>query len=86
MGTPAYMAPEQAQGQAVDARADIFSFGAVLYEMLGGRTAFSRDSEINTLMAVLSSTPPPLAAPADLVRVVSRCLEKNPAGALRLRH
>jgi serine/threonine protein kinase/class 3 adenylate cyclase/tetratricopeptide (TPR) repeat protein len=79
MGTPAYMAPEQAQGHAVDARADIFAFGAVLYEMLGGRTAFSRDSEINTLMAVLSGTPAPLeGAPADLVRVITRCLEKNP--------
>jgi DNA-binding winged helix-turn-helix (wHTH) protein/tetratricopeptide (TPR) repeat protein/predicted Ser/Thr protein kinase len=78
MGTPAYMAPEQAQGLAVDARADIFSFGAVLYEMLGGRMAFSRDSEINTLMAVLSSTPPPVTAPADLIRVMTRCLEKNP--------
>ena len=77
MGTPAYMAPEQAQGLAVDARADIFSFGAVLYEMLGGHTAFGRDSELNTLMAVLSSTPPPLTAPTDLVRVVTRCLEKN---------
>ena len=79
MGTPAYMAPEQAQGHTIDARADIFSFGAVLYEMLGGRTAFSRDSELNTLMAVVSGTPAPLeGAPADLVRVVSRCLEKNP--------
>ena len=79
LGTPAYMAPEQAQGHPVNARADIFAFGAVLYEMLGGRTAFSRDSEINTLMAVMSGTPPPLeGSPADLVRVTSRCLEKNP--------
>ena len=79
LGTPAYMAPEQAQGKAVDARADIFAFGAVLYEMLGGRTAFSRDSEINTLMAVVSGTPAPLDnAPADLLRVVTRCLDKNP--------
>ena len=79
MGTPAYMAPEQAQGQPVDARADVFAFGAVLYEMLGGRPAFSRDSEINTLMAVMSSVPAPLeGAPADLVRVVTRCLDKNP--------
>ena len=79
IGTPAYMAPEQAQGHAVDARADVFSFGSVLYEMLGGRMAFSRDSELNTLMAVLSGTPAPFeGAPADLVRVISRCLEKNP--------
>ena len=79
LGTPAYMAPEQAQGLPVSGRADIFSFGAVLYEMLGGRTAFSRDSEINTLMAVMSGTPAPLeGAPADLIKVVTRCLEKTP--------
>ena len=79
LGTPAYMAPEQAQGHPVNARADIFAFGAVLYEMLGGRTAFSRDSEIDTLMAVMSGAPAPLErSPADLVRVVTRCLEKNP--------
>ncbi len=79
LGTPAYMAPEQAQGQPVNARADVFAFGAVLYEMLGGRTAFRRDSEINTLMAVMSGTPAPLeGASADLVRVITRCLEKNP--------
>ena len=79
LGTPAYMAPEQAQGLPVTGRADIFSFGAVLYEMLAGRTAFSRDSEINTLMAVMSGTPAALeGAPADLIRVVTRCLEKKP--------
>ncbi len=79
LGTPAYMAPEQAQGLPVTGRADIFSFGAVLYEMLGGRTAFSRDSEINTLMAVMSGTPVALeGAPADLIKVVTRCLEKKP--------
>lgn len=79
LGTPAYMAPEQVQGHDVDARADVFAFGAVLYEMLAGRMAFSGDSEISTLMAVMSSAPTPLeGVPADLARLVMRCLEKDP--------
>ncbi len=78
-GTPAYMAPEQAQGGAVDARSDIFSFGAVLYEMLSGRRAFSAPSGIETLTAVLRDDPPPLEAPPALTQVVKRCLEKSPA-------
>jgi len=79
LGTPAYMAPEQAQGRPIDARSDIFAFGAVLYEMLAGRLAFSGDSEVSTLMAVISSAPAPLhGVPADLARVMMRCLEKNP--------
>ena len=79
LGTPAYMAPEQAQARAVDARSDIFAFGTVLYEMLAGRTAFSGDSEVTTLMAVISNEPVPLhGAPADLTRVLTRCLEKDP--------
>ncbi len=78
-GTPAYMAPEQAQGGAADARSDIFSFGAVLYEMLSGRRAFSAPSAIETLTAVLRDDPPPLDAPAALSQIVKRCLEKLPA-------
>ena len=77
-GTPAYMAPEQAQGGAADARSDIFSFGAVLYEMLSGRRAFSAPSGIETLTAVLRDDPPPLDAPAALSQIVKRCLEKTP--------
>jgi serine/threonine-protein kinase len=78
-GTPAYMAPEQAQGGAADARSDIFSFGAVLYEMLSGRRAFDGPSAIATLTAVLRDDPMPLEAPPALTRIVKRCLEKSPA-------
>jgi len=78
-GTPAYMAPEQAQGGTADARSDIFSFGAVLYEMLSGRRAFDGPSAIETLTAVLRDDPPPLEAPPALTQIVKRCLEKSPA-------
>ena len=77
-GTPAYMAPEQAQGRATDARSDIFSFGAVLYEMLSGRRAFDGPSSIETMTAVLRDDPPPLDGPPALTAVVRRCLEKSP--------
>ncbi len=68
MGTVAYMSPEQAEGKAVDARSDIFSFGSVLYEMLTGRQAFQGDSTISTLSAIIEKDPPPLSAeiPRDL--------------------
>ncbi len=78
MGTVAYMAPEQAEGKPLDARSDIFSFGAVLYEMLSGRPAFSGASAAMVLSAVLRDEPPPLEAPADVQRIVKRCLAKNP--------
>ena len=84
MGTVAYMAPEQARGQAVDSRADLFSFGAVLYEMLTGRPAFRRETATDTMVAILKEDPPELASvdakiPAALARLVEHCLEKNPA-------
>jgi len=84
MGTVAYMAPEQARGQAVDSRADIFSLGAVLYEMLTGRPAFRRETATDTMVAILKEDPPELASvdakiPAALARLVEHCLEKNPA-------
>ncbi|HEX8294012.1 MAG TPA: protein kinase [Pyrinomonadaceae bacterium] len=84
MGTVGYMAPEQVRGRRVDHRADIFSFGAVLYEMLTGRRAFRGESAADALSAVLREDPPALSesnrnvSPA-LERLVLHCLEKDPA-------
>jgi serine/threonine protein kinase/Tol biopolymer transport system component len=84
MGTAPYMSPEQVRGQPTDHRTDIFSFGAVLYEMLSGRRAFHGDSTIETLNAILKEEPPELSeinasvSPA-LSRLTHHCLEKNPA-------
>jgi Tol biopolymer transport system component len=83
MGTLGYMSPEQVRGQPADHRSDIFSFGAVLYEMLAGRRAFLGGSAADTMSAILREDPPELVA-ADpalspaLDRVVRRCLEKDP--------
>src|SRR5256885_1651893 len=80
VGTPGYMSPEQVRAQPLDYRTDIFSLGAVLYEMLGGRRAFDRDTAVETMNAVLKDDPPPLAAkvPVSLGAIVRHCLEKNP--------
>src|SRR5215475_12476029 len=83
MGTVGYMSPEQLKGRQVDHRSDIFSFGAILYEMLSGRRAFRGDSMAETMSAILKEDPPDLSAtnqnvsPA-LERLVNHCLEKNP--------
>ncbi len=84
MGTVNYMSPEQAEGMKVDARADIFSFGAVLYEMVTGQRAFDGDSGIQTLSAVLRDDVKPIRqfapeTPAELTDLIVRCLRKNPA-------
>lgn len=84
VGTASYMAPEQAQGRVVDARADIFSFGAVLYEMLAGRRPFTGTSDIHVITAILRDEPPGLrtlrpAIPADVEATVERALRKDPA-------
>jgi hypothetical protein len=77
LGTAGYMSPEQALGKTADHRSDIFSFGAILYEMSGGARAFHGRSSIETLSAILKDDPPPLADIA-LERIVRRCLEKSP--------
>ncbi len=82
LGTVAYMSPEQAEGKPVDARTDVFAFGAVLYEMLTGRRAFQGDSQLSTLSAVLRDSPAPVKTvrpdvPSALERVLARSLEKN---------
>lgn len=83
MGTMGYMAPEQVRGQAVDARADVFAFGAVLYEMIAGQRAFQRDTAADSMTAILTQDPPELAGsrpdvPAAFDRIIRHCLEKNP--------
>ncbi len=81
VGTLAYMSPEQAEGKPVDARSDIFSFGAVLYEMVTGRQAFLRESRLSTLTAILRDQPAPLPpeVPPGLRSVINHCLVKEPA-------
>jgi serine/threonine protein kinase len=79
VGTVAYMSPEQAEGKKVDARSDIFSFGAVLYEMLTGQKAFPGDSKMSTLTAVIKEEPKPISqlVPRDLEKIINRCLRKD---------
>ena len=84
LGTLNYMSPEQIDGDSVDPRSDVFSFGAILYEMLSGKMAFRRQTARQTMVAILGEQPPPLSAtgreiPPALDRVVRRCLEKEPA-------
>jgi len=84
LGTAGYMSPEQVRGKAADSRSDIFSFGAILYEMLSGKRAFHGDSAADTMSAILKEDPPDLSetnrniSPA-LERIVRHCLEKSPA-------
>ncbi len=83
LGTVGYMSPEQVRAQAVDARTDIFSLGAILYEMVSGKRAFQGETPADTMSSILREEPPPLTAtiasvPPALERVVRHCLEKNP--------
>jgi len=83
LGTVGYMAPEQVRGQTADARADLFAFGAVLYEMLTGARAFRRETPAETMTAILREEPADLAGlrpdvPPALERIVRHCLEKSP--------
>ena len=80
MGTVDYMAPEQLRGEPADRRTDLFSFGVVLHEMLGGRSPFRLAAPAETMSAILREDPPslPEAVPPGLALVVNRCLEKKP--------
>ena len=83
VGTVAYMSPEQASGKKLDARSDIFSFGAVLYEMITGQRSFPGESSISTLSAILHDDPVPATQispglPGDADKVIRRCLRKDP--------
>jgi serine/threonine protein kinase len=84
MGTPAFMAPEQARGETVDARCDLFSLGCVLYRMCAGELPFKGNDPISTLLSVATVTPPPVntlnpAVPPGLAKLVNRLLAKDAA-------
>jgi serine/threonine-protein kinase len=84
MGSPAYMDPEQMKGQKADARSDVFSLGAVFYELVSGQRAFGGKGVTQIMMNVLMQEPPPLTTlapdtPLPVVKIVERCLKKEPA-------
>ena len=74
MGTVGYMSPEQVRGKPADARSDIFSFGAILYEMLSGKRAFHGDSPVDTMSAILKEDPPTSPRPTAMLRPHSNAL------------
>jgi len=91
LGTVGFMSPEQVRGETIDQRSDIFSFGAVLYQMLSGRRAFRRDTAVETMSAILNQDPPDLASTQSgispaLERIVQRCLEKRAADRFHSSH
>ncbi len=84
MGTPTYMSPEQARGEAIDARSDIYALGVMMYEALVGRAPFAADAPMAVLVAHIKDPPPPMVRqgtviPPEMERVVLACLAKNPA-------
>lgn len=83
LGTISYMSPEQARGEAVDSRSDVFSFGILLYRMFAGKSPFEASDRVSVLAKILEGQPAPLrqvneAAPAELERIVDKCLRKDP--------
>jgi Tol biopolymer transport system component len=91
MGTLGYMSPEQVRGRPADARSDIFSFGAILYEMLSGKRAFHRETAADTMSAILREEPEDLSStnrqvPASLDRIIHHCLEKDPEARFHSAH
>jgi eukaryotic-like serine/threonine-protein kinase len=78
LGTPQYISPEQLQGKEADARSDLFSFGCVLYEMLSGKRAFTGQTTMTVMAAILEREPLPLDVTPALERVIKTCLAKNP--------
>jgi serine/threonine protein kinase/Tol biopolymer transport system component len=86
IGTAGYMAPEQVRGQTIDYRADIFAFGAVLYEMVSGQRAFRGDTVPDTMSAILREAPASISStttrpiPPAVLRIIDRCLDKSPGG------
>jgi len=85
LGTAGYMSPEQVRGQAADPRSDLFSLGIVLYEMVSGKRAFTGDSAVEIMNAILKQEPPDLDStpPPSLDRIIRRCLEKKPEERLQ---
>jgi serine/threonine protein kinase len=87
MGTAAYMSPEQARGKTVDKRADVWAFGAVLFEMLTGERAFQGEAITDTIVSVITKEPSwpklPAATSAGLRRLLARCLRKDPKARLQ---
>jgi signal transduction histidine kinase/predicted Ser/Thr protein kinase len=83
LGTIAYMSPEQAQGKKIDVRSDIFSFGAVLYEMVTGERAFRGETKLSTLASIINQEPKPASQiieglPREVERIIALCLRKDP--------
>jgi Tol biopolymer transport system component len=83
MGTPAYMAPEQAEGKPIDKRADIWAFGVILFELFSGQRLFKADSARNTLAQVLTKAPDFSLVPSEVQLLLRRCLERDPGRRLR---
>jgi serine/threonine protein kinase len=91
LGTLGYMSPEQVRGRPADPRSDIFSFGAILYEMLSGKRAFHRDTAADTMSAILREDPPDLSSTnrqvsPSLDRIIRHCLEKDPEARFHSAH